>query len=225
MGLWGGPKQQQRVVVGLGARRGERYRATAVRCALGEIVDVSSTGMRVRGTGTPTSNVNDVLHLNVAAEKQRVNCSVRVVWRRRVGLRGYEMGLEYVNTGRGARAAIVQFARYGFVGSSNQDMDAGFEGVPADSTTESGQRTTEKPAAATKVEIENLYAILGVKPTASADEIRSAYRAIARQCHPDVATGAEATEKFTLISKAYSVLREPEMRQRYDKMLGVTRAA
>jgi hypothetical protein len=224
MGLLGARKPQ-RVVVGLGARRSERYRAAAVRCAIGDIVDVSSTGMRVRGSGAPPSEVNQILQLNVSSERQHVNCSARVVWRRRVGLRGFEMGLEFINTGRGARAALVQFARYGFVGSSNQDMDAGFKGVPAAASNAGAAASSPASQQTVKIEIEDLYAILGVKRNATGEEIRSAYRAIARKCHPDVSNTPESAARFTLISKAYSVLREAETRKRYDAMLGVSRAA
>jgi len=234
MGLWGGRKPE-RVVVGKGSRRGDRYVATNVRCMLGDVVDVSSTGMRVRGKGAPPTTTSQVVHLNVCTDGQKVNCAARVVWSRRVGLRGYEVGLEFVNTSRGARAAIVQFARYGFVGSTNQEMDEGFagvEGAAAGAATvgngagkANGGKDPARPPAHATVEIENLYAILGVKPTASEDEVRSAYRAIARECHPDVAKSPEAAERFALISKAYSVLRDPDTRKRYDMMLGLTKAA
>ncbi len=226
MGLWG-ERKPQRVVVGKGARRGDRYQATNVRCMLGDVVDVSSTGLRVRGKGAPPAAAAQVIHLNVCTEGQKVNCAARIVWSRRVGFRSFEVGLEFVNTSRGARAAIVQFARYGFVGSSNQEMDDGFASTePAGAQPSAAAKSSgTKPQASATVEIENLYAILNVKPNAAADEIRSAYRSIARECHPDVAKSPEAAERFALISKAYSVLRDPDTRKRYDAMLGLTRAA
>lgn len=62
------------------------------------------------------------------------------------------------------------------------------------------------------------YAVLGISREAGADEIRKAYRALARQCHPDVNGGDPAsTERFKEVSKAYEVLSDPEKRARYDR--------
>lgn len=81
------------------------------------------------------------------------------------------------------------------------------------------------PALALQVEVEDLYLILGVTREASADELRRAYHTLARALHPDCSTSRDATERFTLISKAYKVLRDPELRARYDRMLSGSVAA
>jgi molecular chaperone DnaJ len=60
------------------------------------------------------------------------------------------------------------------------------------------------------------YSILGVARTASADEIRSAYRKLARQYHPDVNQATDAAERFKKVTEAYEVLSDAERRQRYD---------
>jgi molecular chaperone DnaJ len=60
------------------------------------------------------------------------------------------------------------------------------------------------------------YAVLGVERTATADEIRSAYRKLARQFHPDVSADPGAAERFTEVTQAYEILSDPEKRQRYD---------
>jgi DnaJ-class molecular chaperone len=65
---------------------------------------------------------------------------------------------------------------------------------------------------------ENLYKILGLTQAASDDEIRKAYRKLAKTCHPDTNPGDKAAEeRFKAISRAYAVLGDPAKRKRYDK--------
>src|SRR5262245_3716303 len=62
------------------------------------------------------------------------------------------------------------------------------------------------------------YAILGVARTATAAEIKKAYRKLARKYHPDVNPGAKAAEdKFKRIQEAYGVLNDPEKRKIFDQ--------
>jgi molecular chaperone DnaJ len=60
------------------------------------------------------------------------------------------------------------------------------------------------------------YSVLGVDREASQDEIKKAYRKLAREYHPDVNSDPEHQEKFKEISTAYEVLSDPEKRQRFD---------
>ncbi|NYI69975.1 molecular chaperone DnaJ [Naumannella cuiyingiana] len=61
------------------------------------------------------------------------------------------------------------------------------------------------------------YAVLGVERSASAEEIKKAYRRMAMKVHPDVAPGPEAAEKFKQISEAYEILSNPDKRALYDR--------
>ncbi len=60
------------------------------------------------------------------------------------------------------------------------------------------------------------YQLLGVSRGATDEQIRSAYRKLARRYHPDVNNEANAAEQFKRITEAYEVLTDPQRRQRYD---------
>ena len=62
------------------------------------------------------------------------------------------------------------------------------------------------------------YAILGIPPDADEETIRTAYRALARQYHPDSGEGS-SPEKFREVVDAYEILGDPERRHRYDLQL------
>src|SRR5215471_11410280 len=63
------------------------------------------------------------------------------------------------------------------------------------------------------------YEILGVKKSASVDDIRKAFRKLARKYHPDVNPGDKAAEeKFKAISEANDVLSDPKKRKIYDQL-------
>lgn len=83
---------------------------------------------------------------------------------------------------------------------------------------------TERGGECMFAEVQDYYEMLGVAPTASAQEIRRAFRSLARQFHPDLALDKRtAEEKFKGINEAYEVLSDADARRRYDRGEGLGR--
>lgn len=68
------------------------------------------------------------------------------------------------------------------------------------------------------VAYKDYYEILGVSKTASEQEIKSAYRRLAKKYHPDVNKTPGAEQKYKDVNEAYEVLHDPEKRQKYDAL-------
>jgi len=60
------------------------------------------------------------------------------------------------------------------------------------------------------------YEVLGVERQATPEEIKKAYRRLARELHPDVNPSPDASDRFKLVTHAYDVLSDPQQRQQYD---------
>ena len=68
------------------------------------------------------------------------------------------------------------------------------------------------------MEFKDYYQIMGLARDATEDEIKRAYRKLARKYHPDVSKEPQAEERFKELGEAYEVLKDPEKRAAYDKL-------
>ena len=114
---------------------------------------------------------------------------------------------------RGIARALVELVQHGFVDTTNL---AAFSAGNAGPASGSGAGRAGVHAS---VEIEDYYGALGVERTATYEQIHAAFRALARQCHPDVNKSVEAEQRFGYVAKAYAVLRDPAKRAQYDHRL------
>lgn len=194
------------------ARSGERFVAHGLTCALGEVLDLSATGLRARTGGRPPMTVGASCAVVVTSEGQQVRVTGTVVWVRRVG-RGplaflgpavHEVGVRFVDVRPGVAAALVQLAKHGFI-SAGVAVPAAAAAAPA--------------AVRARLEVEDLYEVLGVAREAEDEAIHTAYRRLAFRLHPDRNPSPEDAARFVLVSKSYSVLRDAVKRRRYDDLL------
>lgn len=68
------------------------------------------------------------------------------------------------------------------------------------------------------MEFKDYYDIMGLAPDASQDEVKRAYRRLARKFHPDVSKESDAEVRFKELGEAYEVLKDPEKRAAYDQL-------
>ncbi len=69
-----------------------------------------------------------------------------------------------------------------------------------------------------RTQYKDYYALLGVTPDATSAQIKSAYRKLAKQYHPDVNNSSDAADRFREITEAYDTLTDPDRRRRYDRL-------
>jgi DnaJ-domain-containing protein 1 len=191
-------------------RRTERHLTESLACDLGTVIDLSAAGMRVAFSGKPPLEVGQSGKVRLRIPEGSLPVTGRAVWLRRTGFRKFEMGIEFFNVKRSISAALDSLARFGFLGMGTA---ASAGGSPAGD----GDRKKRGHAAVrATIELPDYYRVLQVAPEASDDEIRDAFRSMARRFHPDVSKETDAQERFIQIHEAYDVLKDPDRRKNYD---------
>jgi hypothetical protein len=192
-------------------RRHERYVSDLLTCALGNVLDLSASGIRIGCRGWCKLKRGQVVPLTLQAPQGELTLQAKVVRKVRRGLRAHELGLEFVGMTPRTAASLKSLAEFGFVGSgggiagtfvgSHEAGDMG--GGPRPSGGGTGTKAT-----AAQMKLEWAQELLRVDSGATAEEIRAAYRKLARRYHPDSRPGPNADRKFAELVEAYRLLRD-----------------
>jgi len=208
-------------------REHERINAHGISCHLGHVLDISCGGMRIRTEGPISVAKGDMCNFGVRSNRHQVTVQGQIMWVKRIGWKTHEIGVRWLDASPVHVQLLLQLARYGFVNieETKGDMPPA-SGASSSSTKTNGStnnssngHTHGSGVKSANRSIEDLYAILGVSRVSKLDEIHSAFRSLARKLHPDVNKEAGAQEKFTEVSKAYTVLRDADSRRKYDILL------
>jgi len=174
------------------SRSNKRYDTRMTDSVLGSVVDLSPDGARIVTRSEPNVRAGHVFEIAIACDGERVFMLSRVAWTRKIDKDLWNIGLHFFDADARARMDLEKLL---------DRCASGRELLP------------------TSVEVEDLYAVLGVPRESSLDQIRTAYRNLARKYHPDHAPDEESSRRFSRISKSYMVLRDESLRRRYDQLL------
>lgn len=176
-----------------------RLETTGMSCHAGRVLDMSGSGMRVLVPWKTAPRVGDVETYVFGEGPEEIQLLATVRWVRPAGRmhKRAEVGVEFVGITPPKRDALRRFAATG-------------------DSTGLGDETER-----VRVEYPDLYKLFGLSPYASQEDIRRAYHKLAKYCHPDRSQDPDAPTRFAELQKAYSILRDRELRSRYDERLAV----
>ena len=182
----------------------------------GDVVDLSASGVKIRLPGKPDYEAGDRCTLLIKTPTQTLRMDARIAWIRREGLLKptWHAGLNFLDTRPAVRKMVETLAVTGYADpkSAKSAPDPVSAGASGSTRSSSGHA----PQASATIEPPNLYEILGVPENATQDQIKAVYLDSVRRYHPDTNGDQADVERFTMISKAYAVLRDPDLRKRYD---------
>lgn len=209
----------------------------AAMCSLGQVVDLSASGMRVRCPGQSPVYIGQPFWFGISAGDKYLRVQGEPIWIRRTGLFGNacEIGVRFVGIDSKTKAMIADLAQYGFVPDRTEpapvhETSDPFEpeAIPHDAEHAAADHASHNSvpnAAQVEVEVPDLYEMFALPRSASEEDIRAAYRRLARDLHPDSNPTADAAEQFAELTKAYQLLKDPGLRRRYDELLLASRHA
>lgn len=173
------------------------------------VADLTGTGMRLTVPSSKLPAIGDTQNYTFTDKQSDHQLTVAgtVRWARKgsVLTRKAEVGIEFIDLPPSHRDALVKLSIQGELLVSN-DPESSEEDTAGDHATES-------------IHI-SLYDILAVSPHASEGEIKSGFHKLVKKWHPDQNTTPEAPARFEELHKAYSILKDPTLRARYDTRFG-----
>lgn len=188
-------------------RSAPRQSTDTLACQLGDVVDISTTGVRIACKSKPPFSEGAVSTIKFAFKGGQLPVSIQERWRKRKGFFGsYEIGLKFVNNSPNVIKAIESLVKFGFL-----CPDAVAEEKPR-----TRKKSKPKPKLRVSVDLPNYYTVLNIHRDADSDQIHTAYRKLARQYHPDTNKDPNAQQRFISICEAYKVLSDPDQRESYD---------
>lgn len=193
-------------------RRSHRYGGETVKCALGEIADISSTGMRVFCDGKPPVKIGGVLAIRLQFSDGSLPVGSQVRWCKRRGIKRYEIGLQFVQLKPGVEKVLEAIARFGMASAAKHMED--------NRARDRANTKRKKKRVRAEVDLPNYYRVLELDPNATPAEIKASYRKLATQHHPDRNDAPDALKRFEAINEAYHILRDTKRRETYARMAG-----
>lgn len=218
-------------------RRHERHLTEGLTCVSGEVLDLSSGGMRVKSADRPPTKAGATGAFTLCVGAKKLTLQGKVAWIKRGSLLGgpYEYGIQFVGVTGAVAQVLEQIAMYGFVrdgkaedASASRKWEAnGPEGNVRGPGAAAGESPSDRsaPRVTVTADLPCFYQTLGVSFDATEEQIRSAFRSLAKQLHPDVCKEPDAAERFSFITRVYEVLSDSDLRARYDEAMAKRRAA
>jgi hypothetical protein len=184
-------------------RRNTRYPTQEhLSCPLGDLVDLSASGMRLLCDEKPPFSKGGIVTLIIRAGAEKLPVTGRVVRLRRCGFKQFDLGVEFTQLKPGQGTRLESLARFGFASAPQAPPH--------------GERRRRVRVSTSLV---NFYQVLGVERTASSQSIRAAFHHRAMLYHPDRNRNGDAARQFQQIHDAWAVLKDPQRRREYDSQL------
>jgi hypothetical protein len=176
-------------------RRFPRFTTKVISCSLGEVVDLSAGGVRLRGKGKAPVCRGQIIPMTLFAHESQVTIKARAVHIRRVGLRTWEAGFAFVDI---RPQLAIDIDNLGKTGEIPRWTYVAPKVVRAEAS------------------LPDYYKTLGVKQAAKWEQIRVSFHQLAKKYHPDANPDPSATARFQQLIEAYKVLKDPDKRKQYD---------
>lgn len=228
---------------GTSPRRHERHLTEGLTCVSGSVLDLSSGGMRVKSAERPPAKAGGTTTFTLQVGVKSLSVQGKVAWIKRASLLAgpYEYGVQFVGVSGAVAKVIDQIAMYGFVhdgkgeqrqapkwsagGATGNAGASGGGGATSDGGTTGAGAQQARPRVTVTADLPCFYETLGVSRDATHDQIRAAFRGLAKRLHPDVCREPDAGERFAFITRVHEVLSDPELREKYDEAIAKRAAA